>query len=98
MKKKVLKFAGVALLCSTLLTSCYTYTSVVGTGAQGNTEVKQANHYLIGGLVPIAVSDSKAMADGAENYEVTTSQTFIDGLLSSITGGIYTPSTTIVRK
>lgn len=98
MKKNLLKFAGVALLCGTLLTSCYTYTSVVGTGAQGNTEVKAANHYLIYGLAPISISDSKAMADGAENYEVTTKQTFIDGLLSAITSGIYTPSTTIVRK
>lgn len=98
MKKQLLKFAGAALLCGTLLTSCYTYTSVVGTGAQGNSEVKQANHYLIGGLVPLSVSDSNAMAAGAENYEVITEQTFVDGLLSAITGGIYTPSTTIVRK
>jgi hypothetical protein len=34
------------------------------------------------------------MADGAENYEVTTRQTFVNGLVSGLTFGIYTPTTT----
>jgi len=96
--KKVLKTVGAFLLASMMLTSCYTYTSVVGEGPQGKGEVTQKNHYLIGGLAPIAVSDSKEMAEGAENYEVETKITFIDALLSGITSGIYTPTTTTVRK
>ncbi len=98
MKKNLFKIVGGTFLCCFLLTSCYTYTSVVGDGAQGTSEVTQWNHYVIYGLAPVGVSDSKAMAAGAENYEVTTRQTFINGLISGITFGIYTPTTTTVKK
>ena len=83
---------------SLLLTSCYTYTSVVGTGAQGNSSVSEWNHYVVYGLAPIEVSDSKAMAGGATNYTVKTEQTFVNGLISALTFGIYTPSMTTVTK
>lgn len=85
-------------LIATLSSSCYVYTSTVGSGPQGNQEVTEWNHYLIYGLAPINVSDSKTMAGGAENYSVTTKQTFVNGLISALTGGIYTPTTTIVKK
>ena len=98
MKKKIFKLVGGVLLCSTLLTSCYTYTSVVGEGAKGNQEVTKWNHYVIYGLAPVGVSDSKAMAGGASNYTVTTRQSFVNGLVSGLTFGIYTPTTTTVRK
>ncbi len=83
---------------SMLLTSCYTYTSVVGEGAQGNSDTTKWNHYVIAGLAPVNVSDSKEMADGAKNYTVKTRQTFINGLISGVTFGIYTPTTTTVTK
>jgi hypothetical protein len=38
------------------------------------------------------------MADGAENYTVHTRQTFVNGLVSSLTFGIYTPTVTTVTK
>ncbi len=98
MKKSILKLSGVAFLCTTMLSSCYTYTSVVGDGAQGNKEVTEWNHYVIFGLAPVGVSDSKKMAGDNENYEVTTRQTFVNGLVSAITFGIYTPTTTTVKK
>ncbi len=98
MKKSVLKFMATAFVSSLLMTSCYSYTSVVGNGAQGNSSVTKANHYLIGGLVSVGASDSKAMAGGAKDYTVHTRQTFLDGLLMVITGGIYTPTTTTVTK
>ncbi|MFZ9003960.1 MAG: Bor family protein [Robiginitalea sp.] len=81
-----------------LLSSCYSYTSVVGSGAQGNSQVTKWNHYVIAGLAPVGVSDSKAMADGAENYEVHTRQSFVNGLISVLTFGIYTPTMTTVTK
>lgn len=96
--KKTFKIMAITIAVSAILTSCYSYTSVVGTGAQGNTQVTKWNHYLIGGLAPVGVSDSKAMADGATNYTVHTRQTFVNGLISSITFGIYTPTTTTVTK
>lgn len=98
MIKKTMKMMTVAFTASVLLTSCYSYTSVVGKGAQGSNEVTKWNHYVIYGLAPVEVSDSKQMADGAENYTVHTRQSFVNGLLSSITFGIYTPTTTTVTK
>ena len=90
--------AVVAFSASMLLTSCYTYTSVVGKGAQGTTAVKKWNHYVIQGLIPVGVSDAKVMASGATDYTVKTEQSFVNGLLSAITFGIYTPTTTTVTK
>ncbi len=95
---KNFKILAGALLVGTMMTSCYTYTSVVGEGALGNKEVRAKNHYLIGGLAPVGISDSKELAAGAKNYEVTTSQTFVDGLITVLTSGIYSPSTTTVKK
>jgi len=88
----------VVFTMSIMLTSCYTYTSVVGKGAQGNTSVAKWNHYVIFGLAPVGVSDSKAMAGGATDYTVTTSHTFVNGLVAALTFSIYTPTTTTVTK
>lgn len=89
---------GLVLAGSMLLTSCYTYTSVVGKGAQGNVKVTEWNHYLIQGLAPVKISDSKQMAGGAENYTVTTKLSFVNGLVAGLTFGFYTPTTTTVTK
>jgi hypothetical protein len=98
MKTKSIKIVSAVSICAMLLTSCYTHTSVVGTGAQGSTEVKKWNHYAIAGLVPIEVSDSKQMAGGAENYTITTKHSFVNLLVSGLTGSLYSPTTTIVTK
>ncbi len=98
MKKKFMLLLGVTLMCSFLLTSCYVYTVVVGEGAKGNTEVTKWNSYVIYGLVPVGVSDAKALAGGASDYTVTTKQSFLNGLVTGITFGIYAPTTTTVRK
>lgn len=98
MKTKFLKLFGVAFLCSCLLTSCFTYTTVVGEGAKGNQEIEQWNHYVIFGLAPVNVSDAKVMAGDATDYTVTTKQTFVNGLVSALTFGIYSPTTTFVKK
>jgi predicted small secreted protein len=96
--KRAFKIMSVVFIASTMLTSCYSYTSVVGKGAQGNGQVTQWNHYVISGLAPVKVSDSKAMASGATDYTVFTRQTFVNGLVSALTGGLYTPTTTTVSK
>ncbi len=98
MIKNSMKMMTVVIAASMLLASCYSYTSVVGSGAQGNNQTTEWNHYVIYGLAPVEVSDSNKMADGAENYTVTTRQTFVNGLISAITFGIYTPTTTTVTK
>jgi len=98
MIKKSIKMMSVVFAASLLLSSCYSYTSVVGSGAQGNSQTTKWNHYVIYGLAPVGVSDSKQMADGAENYTVFTRHSFVNGLVAGITFGIYTPTTTTVTK
>ncbi|MFP4369313.1 MAG: Bor family protein [Candidatus Kapaibacterium sp.] len=95
---KFLKMLFVVVLCTGVLTSCYTYTTVVGKGAQGNVEVTKWNHYVIYGLAPVGVSDSEEMAGGAEDYTVVTRHSFVNGLIAGITFGIYTPTTTTVKR
>ena len=83
---------------SVLMTSCYTLTYSVGEGSKTGVEVKEKNHYLIFGLAPVKTSDQTKMAGDAKDYTVTIKHTFVDGLLNAITGGIYTPTTTTVKK
>ena len=97
MIKKSIKMMTVLFATSLLLSSCYSYTSVVDNGAQGNQQITQWNHYLQSGLAPVGVSDSKQMADGAENYSVFTSLSFVNGLVSALTFGLYSPTTTVTK-
>lgn len=96
--KKILLKATFVVIASLMLTSCYVQTHIVGKGAQGTTEVKKWNHYVINGLIPVGVSQPEVMADGASDYTVVTKHSFINGLLSGLTFGIYAPTTTIVTK
>lgn len=96
--KRSIKLLAAIIILPTLLSSCYSYTTVVGKGAQGNNAVSQWNHYVIGGLAPVGVSDAKAMAGGAQDYTVFTRHSFVNGLVAGITFGIYTPTTTTVTK
>lgn len=98
MIKNSVKMMAVLFASSMLLTSCYSYTTVVGSGAQGNKQTTEWNHYVVYGLAPVGVSDAKAMADGAENYTVHVGHSFVNGLVAAITFGIYTPTTTTVTK
>ncbi|WBX73547.1 Bor family protein [Tenacibaculum pacificus] len=96
--KNSMKMIAVVFAASTLLTSCYSYTSVVGKGAQGNSQTTEWNHYVLGGLAPVGVSNSKQMADGAKDYTVHTRLSFVNGLVSGLTFGLYSPTTTTVTK
>jgi predicted small secreted protein len=97
MRKTVLSMALVFAV-SLLATSCYTLTYSVGEGAKTGMEVTEKNHYLIYGLAPIKTSDPTKMAGGAKDYTVTIEHSFIDGLLNALTFGIYSPTTTTVKK
>lgn len=98
MIKKSIKMGAILFASSVMLTSCYSYNSVVGEGAQANNKTTKWNHYLLFGLAPVSVSDSKEMAKGSESYDIRTRQTFVNGLVSGITFGLYTPTTTTVTK
>ncbi|WP_218939743.1 Bor family protein [Lutibacter citreus] len=98
MIKKSMKMMTIAFASSMLLSSCYSYTSVVGEGAKGNSQTTKWNHYVVYGLAPVGPSDSKQMANGAKDYTVHTRQSFVNGLVSALTFGLYTPTTTTVTK
>ncbi len=93
---KIKLFICVCVVCT--LTSCYTYTSVVGKGSQGKGKVVAWNHYVVYGLAPISISDSKKMANGAKDYTVTTEHSFVTQLVGGLTFGLYTPTITTVKR
>ncbi len=97
MKKAILNLAFIIGL-TLFIKSCYTYAYVVGDGAQTGIEYKKKNHYFIYGLAQGTQSNAEEMAGGAKDYDVTIQHTFVDGLINAITFGIYTPTTTTVRK
>lgn len=96
MKKKLL---GISCLCSAafLLSSCYSSTVCVGDIKKNDPAVKVNtvhNSHFLYGLIGESKMRGKNYVDGAKNYKVKHQITFVDGLLSSLTFGIYTPSTT----
>ena len=98
MVKKSIRMVAVLFATSVFLTSCYSHKSIVGKGAQGNNETTEWNHYVIYGLAPVGVSDSKQMAGESKDYTIHTRQTFVNGLVAALTLGIYTPTVTTVTK
>ena len=91
------KIIMAAVICLSL-TSCYVHEYTIGKGAQTNVKKTKMNHFLINGLAPISTAQPEEMAKGAKDYTVKTRFTFIDYLLSTITYGVYTPTTTTVTK
>jgi hypothetical protein len=97
MKNKFLSLTLLAFLCLSI-TSCYTVSYAVGTGSQTGVTVVEKNHFLIGGLAALKTADPTKMAGESKNYQVTIKHTFVDGLINALTSGLYTPTTTIVKK
>lgn len=94
------KIGVLIVLAITLsLTSCYNTRVCVG-NVQKNDAVVQVNSHrndiFLFGLIPTenAKTEAPKYVDKQSNYMVRTNQTFVDGLLSVITFGIYTPTTT----
>jgi predicted small secreted protein len=97
MKNKFLSFALVCLI-SFSMASCYTVSYAVGSGSQTGETITEKNHYLVAGLATIKTANPTQMAGDAKNYQVTITHTFVDGLINVLTSGMYTPTTTIVKK
>ena len=95
--KKMKKVLFVAATCL-LLTSCYSSKVTHGNVSKNAPAVKinsKKNHFLFWGLVPLSSSQkAEDYVEDMPNYVVQTSWTFVDGLLGTITYGIYTPTTT----
>ena len=96
--KKKLSNAIFILFIMMAMSSCYTYTYMVGNGPQTGIEIKEKNHYFVYGLAPGGISDPTEMAGDTKDYQVIIEHTFVDGLINALTLGIYTPTTTKVIK
>lgn len=90
--KKVALILGVVLSMS----SCMINTHVVGTGGSDTEFARKKTVYIIGNRV--SEVDSKALAGGAENYNIDTRSNFVDMLISSLTFGIVNTRTVIIKK
>lgn len=97
MKKLTLNLFAI-LLAACLLSSCYANKFNVGDGAKGNEKHKQMNAYLFGGLVRVSQADPQTMAGGTKDYTVVVKHSFLDMFIGSLTFGIFTPTTTVVKK
>lgn len=80
------------------MSSCYTLSYTVGKGPQMGVTVIEKNHFVVAGLAAIKTADPTKMAGDAKNYHVTITHTFVDGLINLLTSGLYTLTTTIVKK
>ena len=83
MTKKIIAFA---MICSFLLTGCYTIKHTVGQGAQGHDTTTERQWFVLFGLVPINEVDTKAIAADATDYTIKTEMTFVDGVIGAFTG------------
>ena len=95
---KRIKNISICLFIALTMSSCYSYNTFVGTGGKGQEASSQWNHYILFGLVPVGISNPKMMAGDAQDYQVNTKQTFVNGLVSGLTFGIYTPTKTTIYK
>lgn len=82
-----------------LLTSCFTTRSYVGNIKPNEplTKInKITNNFFLWGLAPggKAEFNAKDYVDGNEDYVIEKQETFLNGFLSTITSGIYSPRTT----
>lgn len=96
--KKYLTVTLSIICISSLLSSCYSVSYKIGKGSRLGLKVSQKNHYLIYGLAPIRTSNPARMAGSVSDYTVNTQHTFVDGLISALTFGIYSTTTTTVTK
>jgi len=97
MKNKFVTCAVFSFLCLSMA-SCYTLSYTVGNGPQTGETLVEKNYYVVSGLAPIKTANPAKMAGDAKNYQVTITHTFVDGLINLLTSGLYTPTTTIVKK
>lgn len=94
MKKASL--AAVALIATFMLSSCYSSSVSVGSIKKSDDLEHVAtvhNSHFLYGLIGKKQVKAERYVDGP-NYLIKRHQSFVDGLLSCITFGIYTPTTT----
>lgn len=94
---RTIKLTAIAA-ATLLLSSCYSSQQIVGKGAQGSSYATDLNHNMLFGTVKDDSCNPEKMAGSAENYTVSTKQTFGNVVLAVITLGVYTPTQTTVTR
>ena len=78
---------------------CATHVHQVGKGAQSNETMEARQWYILWGLVPINNVDTNTMAAQTTDYEITTSTTPVDFIISAVVGSVTVNCRTVtVRK
>lgn len=94
---RTIKLAATTAL-AILLSSCFSNEQLVGKGAQGTSYATDINHNMLFGSVKDESCNPEEMAGSANDYTVSTKQTFGNVMLSILTLGIYTPTKTTVTR
>ena len=68
--------------------ACSTHVHTVGSGSKTGQTEQARQWWVLWGMVPLNSVDTNAMAGSTANYEIQTSTTFVDGLISGVTGMI----------
>ena len=85
------KYLAIAMF-STLLTACSTQVYELNPTNATEPNYEKSQHFFVGGLGQQQELDATSVCHGANNVaKVETKQTFVNGLLSAISYGIYSP-------
>ena len=77
-----------------LTAGCTAHIHKIGKGGSGNA-IEERQWYILWGLVPINDVDTSEMADGAEDYTITTEYNAIDILICLVAGIVTINSRTV---
>lgn len=87
MKHSSLVLAATLALC----TGCYKTTIVNNGAANGGAGREEWNHNILNGLANISGEHDSSKFCPSGWASIETQQSFVQGLIGGITGGIYTP-------
>lgn len=96
MKKNLIRTIAISAVVFSI-SSCQVSTVCVGEMKNDDPAVCVQtihNSHFLGGLIGHKEISASEYVSGKTDYKVEKSRSFVDGLLSSVTMGIYTPSTT----
>ncbi|QNR24056.1 Bor/Iss family lipoprotein [Croceimicrobium hydrocarbonivorans] len=93
-----LKSLAALVIGSLLLSSCFSHHYSIGKGVrvEKTREVTEKNHFMGFGVIPVKRCHIDQMVGDTLNYEIYTRSTPQDMIVSTLTIGIYTPTTTTV--
>jgi hypothetical protein len=93
MIRKIVALVLIAVMLF-LMAGCAAHIHKVGKGG-GGSAVEERQWYILWGLVPINEVDTAEMADGAEDYTITTEYGPLDVLISIVAGIVTINSRTV---